>query len=204
MSFEIQFWISLPPVPGGLRQQVRLENLSPASLYQAYLAQSHLNCCSFQGGYVMLLNGQAWNAETERGKTEYCLDEFWMSVSWLAGLKRILAGEPQVRTPYWEESQAGITRSSATQLEIVDRHASGQMLYPPFQVGLSDFYLQLYQATQAYLDFYHAFEKELAIQGCSAALRKTFVTELQIAEFTQALNELQQHWAQYNSQAQRL
>jgi len=193
MKIELQFWLCLPILPRGY-EQVQVEYLSPQRLYQAYLAQPKLSCCCFQGGYGIVLSGQPWNAETYQGKIEYCLDELWMTLSWLAGLKRILAGESQVHIPYWEESQAQIKRISASQLEIVDRHASGQMLYPPFQVELNDFYVQLCQATQSYLDFYSHFEAELMASNCSPSLRQQMAEELQFAEFQAALAALQQTW----------
>jgi hypothetical protein len=194
MKIEIQFWLCLPLLPRGY-QQVQVEHLSPQSLIQAYLAQPKLSSCSFQGGYGILLSGQPWNAEMIHGKVEYCLDELWMTLSWLAGLKRILAGESQVHIPYWEESQAQIKRISASQVEMIDRHASGQKLYPPFQVELSDFYAQLCQATQSYLDFYLHFEAELMAQTCSPSLRQQVAEELQFSEFQAALKALQQAWA---------
>lgn len=190
MSVQIHFWLCLPLLPRGY-EQVQVKTLSPQRLYQAYLAQPKLSCCSFQGGYGLLVAGQPWNAEIEREKTEYCLDELWMTLSWLEGLKRILAGENQVRIPYWEESQAQLKRHSATQIEIIDRHASGQVLYPPFQADLMAFYSQLCQATQSYLDFFQNFETELQVQNCPAALQEKIVSEMQIAEFRQALSALQ-------------
>jgi hypothetical protein len=196
MKIEIQFWLCLPLLPRGY-QQVQVEHLSPQSLYQAYLAQPKLSCCSFQGGYGIVHSGQPWNAEISHSQIEYCLDEFWMSLSWLAGLRRILEGEPLVGIPYWEESQAQLKRISVTQLEIVDRHASGQMLYPPIEADLGAFYLQLCQATQSYLDFCQCFETELQAQNCPSALREKIVSEMQMAEFKQALSALQAQGSQF-------
>ena len=67
----------------------------------------HLSCCAFRGGFFITVDGRLYNL----------VDEFWMTYTWIYGLKQILEERATTNTDFsvayaypWEEGQVCLQR----------------------------------------------------------------------------------------------
>lgn len=180
----------------GDSQQVPVNQLDPGTWLEILLAEPALSCCSFQGGYCLFVDGEAWNGDADSlsGELCFCFDEFWMTTSWLNALQRLLAGESgPVLMAYWEESRAEMAWYPPDLLTLIDKHHTG-VIYPEVLLPLEDFYVALCEATEQYLDFCTALEPVLAGQHMPEATRGLIQKEMQPEVFRAQLNRLRLLW----------
>jgi hypothetical protein len=104
-------------------------------LLDHYIGTAGLHCCSFQGGFFIDVDGQAWSDDG-------MVDEFWMTTTWLSALQEILDGAPAATAHPWEESRLALACAGDT-LEMEDIHHSGHIAMPRVQVSLADFSRQV-------------------------------------------------------------
>jgi hypothetical protein len=96
---------------------LRSANLEdPPSVFCSKQASNHkhktggildrLSCCSFQGGFLIRIDGKPWN-------DVYAIDEFWMTFTWVAALKSLVRANDQKSTASafpWEGSRLFLSR----------------------------------------------------------------------------------------------
>ncbi len=107
-----------------------------AFVVDSYLSHDRLTCCIFKGGFFIDIDGKPWSDEST-------VDEFWMTMSWLAALNRIFDGAEQANAFPWEESQMTLTRIG-DELELQDvLHYSGAIVLPKVRVPIREFSQQI-------------------------------------------------------------
>ncbi len=82
-----------------------------------YLAKPRLTCCSFQGGFVIWVNGQCWNS--------YTIDEFATTMNWYGAYEKLLREGEQIKTTtwVWDESTLNLQRAENSLLMYEERGA---------------------------------------------------------------------------------
>lgn len=148
-----------------------LEGLE-AEAVDMYLRRPVVNCCAFQGGFFIDVEGRPFSDDGS-------VDEFWMTWSWFFGLKALLDGAEEAGVHPWEESHMRLWRHGEV-LSMEDRSALDEPMTPRVEVAFLPFAQSLARQGLAFLAWS---ERVLA----ALAEREPPVPDALKAEFIQAL-----------------
>jgi hypothetical protein len=109
--------------------------VSKAALYNDqliddWLARERLTCCDFQGGFLIDVNKTRWN--------DTAVDEYWMTMSWLSAITRLMQGESRAMAYPWEESHLILERSG-DQLTLYEERYEKMGVCAPMNLPFSAF-----------------------------------------------------------------
>ena len=124
-------------------------------LVDAYMAKESLSCCDFAGGFEIRIDRRIWN--------DGGIDEFWMTVSWLMALEKIVVeGESEATAAPWEESYT-VLRRDGNRLGIEDGRPDLEPAFPQVSVDLAEFVDQVIEETRLWHRLVEKVEKWLSL-----------------------------------------
>lgn len=122
-----------------------MHELKPGDLLEHWIEQGQLKYGAVSGSFVFFYDGKPWNDE--------CLDEVYMSRTWLQGVEQLLQGRSLAQVWPWEESQMTLIRRG-DRVEMFDVHHSGHMVNALVSFDLRELALVLAETSEALADFF--------------------------------------------------
>jgi|GEM_PF-3394256 len=132
-----------------------------------YINIKNLNCCCFQGGYFIDIDGSPWSDDGT-------VDEFWMTESWLSALNSIFDGQSTAGAAPWEESNLSMKREGDV-LELVDISHGGRITMSKVAVPLFAFTEQMLRESKLFCTWVDEIRDEINTRRASGVAEEVEV-----------------------------
>jgi hypothetical protein len=180
MILNIQFAVCVPPSWRNFEDVVADEPdfcwlpVSKAAQYNDlliddWLSRERLTCCDFQGGFLIDADRTRWNSTS--------VDEYWMTMSWLNALTRLIQGESPVSAYPYEEGEMILERSG-DRLTLYEKEYQRHGVCPPITLPFAAFTQHMAGQSRAFALWVHALHDSIALRNPDLALLSS---HLQIA-----------------------